>query len=319
MKHIFIVNPEAGPTSALEEISSKLKDLGAFESSEIYVTTAPLDATEFVRRRCTETPDETLRFYACGGDGTLNEVAAGAVGFRNAEISCYPCGSGNDYVKCCSGKEAFSDLGVLMSCKAVPIDMMEVCGRYCINVCNFGFDAVVGQTMIDVKRKKIIGGKNAYKTGVFNAILKGRRNKCTVIADGETLDTEGKMLLCTVANGQYVDGAFKCAPRSLNNDGLLEVCLVKPMSLFKFLSLLGVYTLGNHFDDKRFDDYIVYRRARKVEVHAHENFGVCIDGEMTKSGNYTINILPGAVNFAAPVMAENAENTDTAEPACIKA
>lgn len=303
MKHIFIVNPEAGPVSPLKIINEQLSELGVLDECEIYVTTSALDATEFVRKKCTENPNDTLRFYACGGDGTINEVAAGLVGNQNGELAIYPCGSGNDYVKCIGGRDRFMNIGKLMSAAAKPIDMMSVCGRYCINVCDFGFDAVVAQTMIDVKRKKLIGGKNAYRTGIVKAIFCGRRNKCRVIVDGEDISARynNKMLLCTVANGQYVGGEFKCAPRSNNDDGLLEVCFVKPISLFKFLQLLPVYTVGGHLDDPKFKDLIVYRQAKKVEVHAYsDDFGVCIDGEMTKAGHFTVDVLPGAIKLVVP-------------------
>ncbi len=306
MKHIFIVNPEAGQSSSLENIKAELERLKMLENCEIHVTTATLDATKFVSARCETEPNESLRFYACGGDGTINEVAAGLVGHPNGELAIYPCGSGNDYVKCIGGQERFLDIGALMSAPSKPVDMMSVCGRYCINVCNFGFDAVVAQTMIDVKHKKVIGGKNAYRYGVFKAILTGRRNRCRAYADGEEISSpEGKMLLCTVANGQYVGGEFKCAPRSLNDDGLLEICYIKPISLFTFLKLLPVYTVGGHLDDPKYKDTIIYRRAKKLEVHAFdENFGVCIDGEMVKTGCFTIEVLPGAVKLVLPEIKE---------------
>lgn len=300
MKHIFIVNPAAGPVSPLDEIREKLNKTEFSDSAEIYVTHEPQDATKYVRMRCSEEPNETLRFYACGGDGTLNEVADGAMGFENAEVSCYPCGSGNDYIKYYGNKEDFCDLDTLMHSEAQPIDMMSVCGRHCINVCNFGFDAKVAQTMAKVRRKKIIGGNNAYTTGIVNAIFTAMNNNCKVYADGELLNPKGKILLCTVANGQYVGGAYRCAPRSLNNDGALEVCLVTPVSIFKFLQLIGVYKIGGHFDDRRFDKYIIYKRAKKVEVVASDGFNVCMDGEMTQSGHYSVEVIPGAIKFAAP-------------------
>ncbi len=302
MKHIFIVNPEAGPKSSLDDIKAQLTELGVLESCDIYVTASALDATRYVSEKCDSDPNETLRFYACGGDGTINEVAAGLVGKNNAELAIYPCGSGNDYVKCIGGQARFLNIGELMNAPVKPVDMMSVCGRYCINVCDFGFDAVVAQTMIDVKRKKLIGGKNAYKTGVAKAIFTGRKNRCRVIVDGEEISLpEGKMLLCTVANGQYVGGEFKCAPLSKNDDGLLEVCFVKPISIMKFLKLLPIYTVGEHLNSDKYKDVIVYRRAKKVEVHAYtEDFGVCMDGEIVKTGCFTIEVIPGAVKLALP-------------------
>ena len=107
MKHIFIVNPHAGATSAVEELRNELAGSEFGSDYEFYVTKAPLDATKYVRSRCEAEPESTLRFYACGGDGTLNEVASGAIGFSNAEVACYPCGSGNDYIKYYGSKEDF--------------------------------------------------------------------------------------------------------------------------------------------------------------------------------------------------------------------
>ena len=303
MRHIFIVNPAAGKSSHLEEIKNKLKALKDRYHVEIYITRAPLDATNYVRNRWMEAPDEKMRFYACGGDGTLNEVVAGVIGAPNAEVSCYPCGSGNDYVKCFGGTSHFLDLEKLMDSHSVAVDAMKVCGRYCINVCNFGFDAVVAETMASVRRKKIIGGKNAYTTGIAKALFTARNNECRVYADGELLNPKGRMLLCTVANGQYVGGSYRCAPKSLCNDGLLEVCLIKPLPLPTFLKLIKTYSEGKHLDDARFSEHLIYRRAKKVEVFAAtEDFGVCLDGEMTKAEHYSVEVLYRAVRFAAPTL-----------------
>ncbi len=303
MKHIFVVNPAAGKGSSLEEIRSKLGTLKDRHDAEIYVTKAPLDATAYVRRRCNAEPNEKLRFYACGGDGTLNEVVSGVIGASNAEVSCYPCGSGNDYVKCFGGASHFMDLEKLMASRSVPVDTMKVCGRYCINVCNFGFEAVVAETMASVRRKKIIGGRNAYTTGIAKALFTSRNNECRVFADGELLNPEGRMLLCTVANGQYVGGSYRCAPRSLCNDGILEVCLVKPVQIATFLKLIKSYSEGKHLDDERFKKYLTYRRAKRVEVFAAtEDFSVCLDGEIIKAEHYSVEVLPRSVRFAAPTL-----------------
>ena len=302
MKHIFIVNPAAGPKSAVDDLKARLESLGLLDKVEIYVTKAPHDATEYVRSRLESETGETLRFYSCGGDGTLHEVAAGAMGHENAEITCYPSGSGNDYIKCYGlKKEDFLDIKSVMDSDAAPVDMMTIGEDCSINVCNFGFECIVADTMAKVRRKKLIGGKNAYTTGIVKAIFTGMRNKCKIYADGELLNPKGKMLLCTVANGQYVGGGYKCAPRSVNNDGLLEVCLVKPISIFKFLSLIGDYKNGTHLVPK-YEKIITYRRAKKVVVEPqNDQFAICIDGEIKRAKNYTVEVIPGAVKFAAPI------------------
>lgn len=297
MKHIFVVNPAAGTADSTESIRDTLAAYDGKLEYEIYVTSGEKDATAFVKSRVAEGGE--LRFYACGGDGTVNEVASGLVGAENASLAVYPVGSGNDFIKYYGTRDDFLDLDGLIEGEEEAIDVIRVGDRYSVNVCNFGFDTTVARTMIAVKHKKIIGGKRAYVTGVVTAVIKAMKNKCEVYADGEKLNEE-KLLLCTVANGKYVGGAFCCAPRSVNDDGFLEVCLVKPISRFKFIKILPVYTDGKHLDDERFRDDIIYRRAKKVEVVAPEGFCISLDGEIVENNRFTAEVVEKAIRFIVP-------------------
>ena len=235
-----------------------------------------------------------------GGDGTLNEVVNGVVGFPHASMSCYPCGSGNDFVKYYGGKKVFWNLEELLNAPEEYIDLMRVGNKYAINATHFGFDSSVAETMMKVRRKKLIGGKNAYTTGVVVGLFKAMKNACRVSVDGELLNPDGNILLCTIANGQYVGGSFRCAPRSLDNDGLLEVCLVKPISILKFVGLVNVYTEGTHLDDDRFADILEYRRGKKIEIEAPEGFIYSFDGELIRQNKFTVEVVPNAIRFAVP-------------------
>ncbi len=308
MKIYFIVNPASGQGKAYRTIEKKLEDV-SFEY-EIYMTEGPLDATRFVKEKCEEYKDETLRFIACGGDGTLNEVVNGAYGYENAEISCCPCGSGNDYVKY-YGSDNFTDVNALVTAPAYPVDLIKVGDTYSINVVNFGFDTCVLKTMLKVKRMKIIGGRNAYNTGVVTAVITAIKNKAELYADGELLNKDGKFLLCTVANGSYIGGRFCCAPKSKNNDGLIDVCAFKPLSRFKLVKLIDAYEKGEHLDDPRFKLIVKYRRCRKLEVVAPEGFSISVDGELREINKFTCEIVPSAVKFAAP--GYKAESYDDSE------
>ena len=126
------------------------------------------------------------------------------------------------------------------------------------------------------------------------------KNACRVSVDGELLNPDGNILLCTIANGQYVGGSFRCAPRSLDNDGLLEVCLVKPISVLKFVGLVNVYTEGTHLDDERFADILEYRRGKKIEIEAPEGFIYSFDGELIRQNKFTVEVVPNAIRFAVP-------------------
>lgn len=297
MKTVFIVNPKAGAGDAEAKIREKIAKLPNSDECSVYVTKGVGDATRFVEELC-GSEHGGLRLIACGGDGTINEVFSGAVGKENVTVSCYPCGSGNDFVKCFGGAEAFSDIARFVDAEAKPLDVLKVGDRYSFNVTNFGFDTVVAMTINEERSKTGHGNKNAYTKGVVKALLTGMKNECSVKADGELLNPEGRCLLCTVANGQYVGGSFKCAPRAKTDDGYIEVCLVKCISRLRFVKLLTPYTNGEHLDCGKFDDIIEYRRAKKVEVEAPEGFAYSLDGEIVSEPRFTIEILPGALSFA---------------------
>ena len=299
MKHIFIINPAAGKDNSFQNIKKILELKKVEVDYELYETQAPGDATAYIRKYCTE-HKEPVRFYACGGDGTLNEVVNGVVGFEHASMSCYPCGSGNDFVKYYGGKKVFWNLEELLNAPEDYIDLMRVGNKYAINATHFGFDSSVAETMMKVRRKKLIGGKNAYTTGVVVGLFKAMKNACRVSVDGELLNPDGNILLCTIANGQYVGGSFRCAPRSLDNDGELEVCLVKPISVLKFVGLVNVYTEGTHLDDDRFADILEYRRGKKIEIEAPEGFIYSFDGELIRQNKFTVEVVPNAIRFAVP-------------------
>lgn len=298
MKHVFIVNPTAGKGDTLASIRKSL-DLKQDFEYEIYVTSKAGDATDYVAKSCEET-DEDIRFYSCGGDGTLNEVVSGCVGHSNAIVALYPSGSGNDFVKYYGDKDNFLNLDNLIEGTETKIDIIKVGDRYAVNACHFGLDSAVARKMNQVRHKKIIGGKNAYNTGVFYALLTAMKTKCKVIGDGEELNDD-KILLCTIANGKYVGGSYLSAPRSKNDDGYLEVCCIKPVAIIKFLRLIKVYKAGTHLDREDLKKYIEYRRCKNVEIiGGQKNFAISLDGEVVEGERFTVETLEKELRFIIP-------------------
>ena len=300
MKYVFIINPRAGEADNAEKLRAAIAQLPQSGDCEVYVTRAAGDATEYVRARCRESAGEALRFIACGGDGTVNEVFNGAVGFDNVSVTCYPCGSGNDFVKAFGGAERFLDIEKLVTAPETKLDLLKVGERYSSNVVNFGFDTTVAITINKEREKTGHGNKNAYTKGVITALIKSMNNRCTVIADGETLNPDGRLLLCTLANGQYVGGSFRCAPRSKPDDGLIDVCLIKPISRLRFVKILTPYTNGEHLDREDMRDIVTYRQAKRVEIIAQPGFAYSLDGEIINSEHFTVEIAEKALNFALP-------------------
>ena len=305
MKHLIVVNGAAGSFDATFE--SKI--VSAFEGLdyEIYKTTGPRSVIPFLKEYLKKEKD-TVRVYACGGDGTVHEVVNAVVGADNAEVAILAMGTGNDFVKIYGGKEKFQDFLPLINGKARPIDVSELTGEgvdgplYSVNVINFGFDAIVGAMGNYYKEHGLPEGTkegtNPYDYALKHDAMKhGRFNDIEVYADGEKLN-EKQMLLATLAQGQYVGGQFRCAPKSNNEDGLIDVCVLKTMTFLGLGMIIGTYTKGGHLDKPR--KKIVYRQAKEIKMNGPKDFDVCVDGEMIKGNNFVVKVLPGAVKLVIP-------------------
>lgn len=299
MKHIFIVNNDAGEKSCLDIVKEGIAQCNEVVDYEIYTPHSPNDSINFIKNYLENNKEEYVRFYACGGDGTINKVATGIFGFPNASMTALPFGTGNDYVKYFGSGDIFKNVCNVIHGEERSVDIMKVNEKYALNSTHFGLDSVVAKAMNKLRRNKLFGKKRAYPFAIVWAFLTGMRNKCTVYADGEQLNTND-ILLCTVSNGKYVGGSYFNAPNSLNDDGLLEVCLVKPVPRLKFLGLIKYYVAGTHIDNPKFKDIVVYRQAKKVTIEGPEGFCVSIDGEIYESQHIEIENLEKAIRFAVP-------------------
>ena len=307
MKHLFVINPCAGGENHTNAIVDSVKTLDI--EAEVYVTQGEKDATRYVRDFCQRYSGEALRIYACGGDGTLNEVVSGVMacdcasrGMR-VEVACYPCGSGNDYVKYWP-KADFRNLKALTEAPSVEVDVMRICYRssageeirYALNTLNYGFEAEVCRFMDEVRHIPLLGGRMAYTTGIVKSLFGGRHNPCRITVDGESW-MEGDLLLASMANGRYEGGGFLSAPRSQNDDGLLEITAVRPLSILRFASMIGYYKSGEYLGRPELQDAVCYRRGRSVVIEHDKPFYLGIDGELLHGSRFKVENLHRALRF----------------------
>ena len=297
MRHYFIINPAAGKNHTAQELTSKIAS--AANATDIifrvYETKCGGDATRYVNEKCTKHPEETLRFYACGGDGTLNEVINAAATFQNAEVAVIPVGTGNDFVKNFTNTKHFMNMKRQILGKPVKIDLIKFNGRYCANVLNIGFDCAVVLKMEKFRRSKIVPNKMAYIAGIVSALTSeyGTRFRLT-IDDEETRDEE--FLLAAFGKGSFYGGGFKALPLSIQNDGYIDACVATKISRMEFIGAVSKYKAGQHLDL----GFINYQKCRKVHIESDEPIGVCADGEVTMETVVDVEVIPGALTFSIP-------------------
>lgn len=308
MKHLIIVNGSAGKQTQKEALLATVKKEFADLDYEVYETTGPKSVIPFLKDYFTKNTKGVTRVYACGGDGTINEVVNGLAGFANAELAILPCGTGNDFVKIYGIKNEdvpnCTSFLPLINGTPIEVDLSKIETKesddvmYSINVINVGFDAMVG-AIGSVNARK--GKKDPYgASAIIPAIFKGRFNKIVIIADGEKLNKR-RLLLSSIAQGQYIGGKYHASPKSDNTDGYVDVAMIKPMSLVRLMTkYFTPYEKGTYLDNPKLQKKLVYRRVKEVEVVAEKDIDICIDGESLKGKYFKITCMPKAIKLVPP-------------------
>ncbi|HIU26374.1 MAG TPA: hypothetical protein IAC50_07785 [Candidatus Copromorpha excrementigallinarum] len=314
MKHIFIVNPASCKRKKEEKMEREIKAAAAElgEEYEIYRTKAPKDGENYVRRLCEglASRGEAVRIYACGGDGTINEVVNGAFGYENAEIGAVPLGTGNDYIRNYGMVSDFLNIKRQMKGKSRYSDLIEyraVCdGRetkgLCANMFNIGFDCNVVDLTARIKKLPFLRGSLAYLVSVFIILVEKRGANLRIeYASGPPVD--GRILLVAVANGCYCGGGVKGVPYCRLDDGLMDVSVVKNVTRRFFIRLFPSYSKGTHLENREMREkkVIRYSREKTLTIRAKDRYmRLCTDGEITSQESVEFSVIKDAFRFIVP-------------------
>lgn len=302
MKHIFIVNPMAGKGKAVETMVPKIEAALARSGAEgeIYITKLRGDATRFVKERAAT--GEELRFYACGGDGTINEVVSGTIGFEKVQVAFIPCGTGNDFLKNFGRTEAdFLDLDAQLAGVPKRVDIIQVDGKNtCVNLGSAGLDAGVALHMAKFKRLPLVRGSVAYTMSIAYNMLGKLGIPMRFVMDGEAFSIDD-CLLCAVGNGMYYGGDYKGLPDAKVDDGVLDVVIIRKVSRLRVPGLLGIYRRGEHGTSEKVQGIIKLYRCKEISIESDRSFAVNIDGECHETKRITMAVVPSAITVSLPL------------------
>ena len=226
MKHIFLINPAAGKKGNSESIiRPQIEDYCGKNGLdyEIYVTKCQGDAQNYCAERAKS--GEALRFYACGGDGTLYEVVNGVFGNPNCEVAVIPMGSGNDFIRLFGTKEQFCNVEAQVTGIPVELDVVKCGDKIAINQCSMGMDAEVCAKQSSFKKLPLVNGEMAYFLAAIEALFKKLGHNFTIkIDDNEPF--EDNVLFCVAGNSRWYGGGFMAAPLAWPDDGKLDFVIV---------------------------------------------------------------------------------------------
>ncbi len=295
MTHLFIINPAAGSRDRTKEYSRTVQQVCTQKgvNYRIAVSAAPGDC-EKLARQAAQT-GEPVRIYACGGDGTLNEVASGAAGFPNAAVTAFCGGSGNDFVKIFDQPDAFCDLERLLDCEETTFDLVRCNDRISLNICSVGLDARIGTDVANYKRIPLLNGFRAYALSTLVNLFRGISEHYVVEIDGEIIDAE-QTFVCA-CNGRFYGGGFNPVPEADPADGLLDVLLVKKVNLLQVPGLIGKYKNGQY---RQLPDFVRYFRTDRLTVRCDAPSAVNLDGELLTARQVDIRIADEKLRFFYP-------------------
>ena len=295
MTHLFIINPAAGSRDRTADYRQKIQASCERRglTYRIEVSAGPGECTR-IAREAAESGEE-YRIYACGGDGTLNEVVQGAAGHNNVAITVFSGGSGNDFVKIFNDPKAFFDLERLLDAEEATFDLIDCNGDYSLNICSVGLDARIGVDVSNYKRLPFLQGFWAYAASTVVNVIRGIYEHYVVEIDGETVDADQTMICA--CNGRFYGGGFNPIPDADPTDGMMDVLLVKKISRLLVPRVIGKYKDGKY---KELGHIARYFRTDKVTIRCDKPTAIQLDGELRTAQVIEFRISDEKLRFFYP-------------------
>jgi YegS/Rv2252/BmrU family lipid kinase len=294
---LFIVNPVARGAPSVEKLRQALAWLeGRGWQAELTSTEQKGHATDLARQAAREGLDTVV---ACGGDGTVNEVANG-LALSDTALAVIRGGTANVWAKevriprdplkavrvLCEGERRRIDLGL-----AEPSTGVDG-GRYFLLMAGVGLDGhIVSRVPDDLKQRL---GAAAYILHGLREALRYRSSETTVIIDGEPLAVDLCWLL--VGNTRSYGGVVNITHRARADDGLLDVYVFAGHGFWRMVAH-GLRILARRHDR---GPKLFYRRAQTVELPGPCALPVQIDGDYLGLAPLRMRVVPGALSVLVP-------------------
>ncbi len=291
---LLIVNPEArhGETGPLVPVIEQLLQSASYD---IVLTTHMGHASEIARDA-----QGYDAIVAVGGDGTVHEVLNGIMARPEPRpaLGLIPTGSGNDTRRTLGVSEDIAEATLtLVSGQRRRFDIGRCNGVYFNNSFAAGLDARVTAKAVEYKTTTKRSGLWLYLTALIHVLFNELYSHRVRISWDDEPPVEDELLAAAMTIGPTYGGGFKITPDAIPDDGLLEVCVIDPLSLPQALMRLPFVVLGKHTGMK----VVRMSRRRKVVIESDDPMPAQIDGEVMVSRHFQVEIVPNAVECIVPV------------------
>jgi YegS/Rv2252/BmrU family lipid kinase len=288
---LLVVNPAAGHGRAGRLAApARAAVEAAFGDTRLVETGAPGDAIGLVRDAVRRGVD---RILVLGGDGTLHEAANGMLTSGVAvlpPIGVVPAGTGNDFAKLTGtlGGGLHEAIRRMARGRVRRLDVGFAWDEYFFNSVGIGFDAEVAREVNHSKRGR---GLPAYIAAVAQVGRRFTPFHARVIT--LEFDFSDVFMLLEIGIGPIVGGGFRLTPFAEPDDGLLDICAIRQLSMPGLLLRLPLAIMGKHTRLR----HVRHFRTTAITVQAIEGPLVAqLDGEVRSvSATMEVRIQAGVL------------------------
>jgi YegS/Rv2252/BmrU family lipid kinase len=298
---MIIVNPKAGSGYGLRHwpiISNKLNSCDV--DFTCVFTEKKFHAVELTVKSVN---DGFRKIVVVGGDGTVNEVVNGLfiqkkTAPADITLAVIPVGTGNDWVRMlgiprtyndavksiCAERTILQDVGVISYWESMVQQR-----RYMANVAGIGFDAIVN---CRYNRLKDAGytSKSLYLISMAFALFGYKAKYFRVEVDGK-LFFNSRLFNGVVGVGKYNGGGMLPMPAAIVDDGLLDITLIRRMSLYRFFTNVKRLFNGTIYGFSK----VSAAQGANISISSIPPSPIEIDGEACGYSPFSISILPKSI------------------------
>ena len=230
---------------------------------------------------------------ACGGDGTVHEIVNAIAARSEIVMGVIPCGKGNDFARALGIPTNLDQaVQVLLSGRAFQVDVGKVGHSYFDTIATCGYDAEVSRRASEA-HVRLLGAANYVFTAITTLFS---YNPPTVRLEGDFGVYEGKILLAATGITPWYGGGFKIVPDAITNDGLFDVCIIKPVSRLTVLSMLIKLFWGGHTAHPA----VNIQRTRTLTIQSEPQTLLYADGEKVGYTPVTVELVERGLTVLVP-------------------
>ena len=323
MNHfVIIANPISGKGNAkniAEQGYAALTESG--QQGQLVLTSASGDAKRFAQEAVA---DGARYVIACGGDGTLHEVVNGIAMVPDVTLGVLPCGRGNDFAAAVGiPLRPEAAIATLLSGTPIRVDLgrcyqnssqqsaisnqqegitspenlltdspQPTADCYFTTIATCGYDTEVSRRA--AKGTPLFAGTASYAYAAVETLF--YYEPPFVRLEGDFGVHEGPILLAATGITSRYGGGFQIVPDARIDDGLFDVCIVRPVSALTVLRLLVTLFWGGHVGHPA----VSIHQTRTLKIETDTPMLLYADGEPMCETPATIEIIKHGLMVMSP-------------------